>query len=358
MFLTSQIFKKIGTAGLLMGLLGEVFYANANSLLLLNKSNFEYLDEDRSNQKVMTIGLGYLPLQLGNRWIYERFNSQLQRTEKIKIEVISTPIIRWKTYYTFNQLPFVPGLETKRNILIRYNRLDKRYVRLIRQDQVFEEVPLFPIGESDDATFDHSLDDQKLPVANRLSYLTCLNCENAGIELVFDNGLGIIEAGIFSNLGVDSYRLKSASINGEYYGDLLSLEDKSKQKRNKLLIGKGDPKISFSVQKKEKSMRLVFIVRNPTSHLLSFNFNSSQTYDFVVREKKSGLEVWRWSNGYFFSPVLRSHALLPKKEWKFKATWNMKDNERNTLSVGFYEAIAILTTKAPLLSLPVKIVLP
>ena len=36
----------------------------------------------------------------------------------------------------------------------------------------------------------------------------------------------------------------------------------------------------------------------------------------------------------------------------------MKDNERNTLRTGFYEAIAILTTKVPLLALPVEIFLP
>ena len=358
MLLIRQILKTLSATGSLITLLGIIFYTNENFPLSLNSSNFQDLVNDNTVQKVTLIGSGYLPLHLGNRWVYERFNSQLQQVEKVKIEVISTPIMKWKTYYTFNQLPFVPRLETKRNILVRYNRLSKRYVHLIRRDEVFEEVPLFPVGESTDATFDYSLDDQKLPVLNRFSYLTCLHCEDAGIELVFDNGLGIIEAGIFSNLGVDSYRLKSASINGEYYGDLKSLEDKSEQGRSKLLIGKGDPKLSFSIQKKEKSMTLIFRVRNPTNHLLSFKFNSSQTYDFVVREKESGMEVWRWSNGYFFSTVLRSHALLPKKEWEYKTNWNMKDNERNTLRTGFYEAIAILTTKAPLLSLPVEIVLP
>lgn len=358
MLLIRKILKTFGSIGSLITLLGMTFCTNENFSLPVKKSNFQDLVNSNTVQKVISIGPGYLPLQLGNRWIYDRFNSQLQQIEKVKVEVISRPIMEWKTYYTFNQLPFVPGLETKRNILIRYDRLSKRYVRLVRKDEIFKEIPLFPIGESADATFDYSLDEQKLPVVNRLSYLTCLHCEDAGIELVFDNGIGIIEAGIFSNLGVDSYRLKSASINGEYYGDLKSLEDKSEKDRSKLLIGKGDPKLSFSIQKKEKSMTLIFRVRNPTDHLLSFKFNSSQTYDFVVREKKSGMEVWRWSNGYFFSPVLRSHALLPNKEWKYKTNWNMKDNERNTLRTGFYEATAILTTKVPLLSLPVEIVLP
>ncbi len=116
--------------------------------------------------------------------------------------------------------------------------------------------------------------------------------------------------------------------------------------------------LSLDIRKKRKEVDLLFVVKNPTDYFLSFNFDSSQTYDFVVREKQSGFEVWRWSKGNFFTPVIRSHALLPRKEWKFKVVWNLKDNERNDIRLGAYEAVAILTSEIPRESSAVEIVLP
>ena len=116
--------------------------------------------------------------------------------------------------------------------------------------------------------------------------------------------------------------------------------------------------LSLEFQRKSQAVDLLFVVKNPTDYFLSFNFNSSQTYDFIVREKQTGFEIWRWSKGYFFTPVIRSHALLPQKEWKFKEVWNLKDNERNDIRLGAYEAVAILTSQIPRESSAVEIVLP
>ena len=41
-----------------------------------------------------------------------------------------------------------------------------------------------------------------LPVANRLSYLTCPDCEDSGLEMIFDRGLGIVEVGRLFRLGL------------------------------------------------------------------------------------------------------------------------------------------------------------
>ena len=37
----------------------------------------------------------YLPLNLGNRWIYNRVESRFKKTDTVRVEIISTPIIRW-----------------------------------------------------------------------------------------------------------------------------------------------------------------------------------------------------------------------------------------------------------------------
>jgi len=35
----------------------------------------------------------YLPLNLGNRWIYQKKESRFKKTDTLRIEIISTPII-------------------------------------------------------------------------------------------------------------------------------------------------------------------------------------------------------------------------------------------------------------------------
>ena len=72
----------------------------------------------------------YLPLNLGNRWIYTRAESRFKKTDTVRVEIISTPIIRWRTWYIFSQLPFAPGLESANNVPIRYDDDSKRFVRL------------------------------------------------------------------------------------------------------------------------------------------------------------------------------------------------------------------------------------
>ena len=302
----------------------------------------------------------YLPLQLGNRWIYDREDSRFQRTSQVKVEIIARPILKWTTYYVFNQLPFVPGLEGEQNVVVRYDQDTRRYLRLIALDQDQEEIPLFPVGESADAILDQSPGDDGLPVPNRLSYLTCPDCEASGLEMIFDRGLGIVEVGVFSDWGSESYRLKSALVNGRNFGDPMQpeAETEPERPRSEVLISRADPVLSLEFRKKPEAVDLLLVVKNPTDFFLSFNFDSSQTYDFVVREKQTGFEVWRWSKGYFFTPVIRSHALLPQKEWKFKEVWNLKDNERNDIRLGSYEAVAILTSQIPRESSAVEIELP
>ena len=325
----------------------------------LKDSGLQESGDDIEVEEVLFLNPNYLPLQLGNRWIYERMDSRFKRTERVKIEIIARPIIRWTTYYAFNQLPFVPGLEGEPNLLIRYDQSTQRFVRLIPEGQDGEEVPLFPADGSTDANFDHSLENKGCPVANRLSYLTCSDCENIGLEIVFDRGLGIVEVGTFSDWGSEFFRLKSALVNGQTFGNTSYWEESSDgQSRSKTVVTQTNPLISLHVKKKKKEVDLLLSVKNTTNHFLGFNFLSSQTYDFFVREKNSGFEVWRWSKDNFFTQVIRSQALLPQKEWKFKVVWNLKDNERNKLKLGVYEVVGILTSQIPRQSSFVEIILP
>jgi hypothetical protein len=303
----------------------------------------------------MMIPPDYFPLNPGNRWIYSKTESRFKKTETVRIEIISTPIIKWKTYYVFNQLPFVPGLESGNNILVRYDNVTKRYLRLTQEG----ETPLFPVSPEADAQFDASVDASNNPVANRMSYLTCLRCSDAGMEVVFDRGIGVVAVQSTFVWGTENYELKSALVNWQNFGEPM-VDEKASAKEPKTgpVVSRADPNLSLEVEKVDQGAKLIFVVKNPTESFLSFRFTSSQTYDFVVREKESGFEIWRWSKGNFFSQVLRNLALLPQKEWRFEEVWNYKDSERNDVKQGVYEAVAILTTKQPLESAPVEIVIP
>jgi len=298
----------------------------------------------------------YFPLNLGNRWIYTRTESRFKKTDTLRIEIISTPIIRWRTWYIFSQLPFAPGLESANNVPIRYDAEAKRFVRLAQEG----EVPLFPAGDDNDASFDASVDENGKAVPNRLSYLTCADCPDAGMEMIFDRGVGVTAIQMTHLWGTESYELKSAEVNQHKFGDPIPV-NKPKEKGVKPVgpvISRADPTLSLTVEKKDNGAHFRFKVKNPTESFLSFNFNSSQKYDFVVREKSSGFEIWRWSKGQFFTHVLKNEALLPEKEWEFNFFWDFKDNERNDIQKGEYLVSGILMTREPRESEPAALSVP
>jgi hypothetical protein len=298
----------------------------------------------------------YLPLNLGNRWIYTRTESRFKKTDTVRIGIISTPIIRWRTWYIFSQLPFAPGLESANNVPIRYDDDTKRFVRLAQEG----ELPLFPVGDDSDAAFEASVDENGRAVPNRLSYLTCADCADSGMEMVFDRGMGVTAIQVTHPWGTESYELKSAEVNQHKFGDPIPV-NKPKEpgaKPTGPVISRADPTLSITVEKKDNGALFRLKVKNPTESFLSFNFNSSQKYDFVVREKESGFEIWRWSKGNFFTQVVHNQALLPEEEWEFKFLWDFKDNERNDIQKGEYLVSGILNTRDPRESEPTPLSVP
>lgn len=302
------------------------------------------------------LAIDYLPLKLGNRWIYAHTESRFKRADTVRVEIISAPIIHGKTYYIFSQLPFAPTLETANNVPIRFDEAAKRFVRLTQDG----ETALFPVGDDSDAQIEGSVDEAGRPVQNRLSYLTCADCADSGMEIVFDRGVGITAVQTTQSWGTESFELKSAEVNQRKFGEPIPV-DKPKGPSPRPagpIVSRADPTLSLLVEKKDPGVRLLLKVKNPTDSFLSFNFTTSQTFDFVVREKEGGLEIWRWSKGNFFSQVLRNQALLPEQELQFEVFWDFKDNERNDIKQGEYQVSGILTTREPRESEPVAITVP
>jgi hypothetical protein len=298
----------------------------------------------------------YFPLNPGNRWIYQRADSRFKSTERITVAIIGTPIIKWKTYYAFNQLPFVPGTGRLGQVLIRYDTSSRRFVRLAKEG----DVPLFPVEDSSDAKVDTAVDDQGNPVPHRLSYLTCLSCAETGVEVLFDRGVGIVAVQNSFSEGTESFTLKSAFVNGKQIGDPIE-EEKLEQQKKKgpaAVVSRADPDLFLEVNQRDHGVSMILHVKNPTESYLSLFFNSSQTYDFVVKEKQAATEVWRWSKSNFFSRVARNTALLPRQQLKYEEFWDYKDNQHYLLRPGIYEVTGLLSTRDPLETQPVEITIP
>ena len=84
---------------------------------------------------------------------------------------------------------------------------------------------------------------------------------------------------------------------------------------------------------------IVLKVFNYTEEKITFQFNTSQRYDFII-EDEEGIEVWRWSNGRMFAQMLGEEILGPRNpEVIYMAEYKGK------LSPGYYKVTGIFIAK-------------
>ena len=122
--------------------------------------------------------------------------------------------------------------------------------------------------------------------------------------------------------------MRAADVNVRHYGEVIREEPKKSPKeanRGGPVVSRADPEIRLEVEKSKSKARLVMRVKNPTESYLSLNFTTSQTYDFIIRDKETGKVVWRWSKGNFFSRVRRNVAILPEAEWRFEVFLGLQE---------------------------------
>ena len=75
---------------------------------------------------------------------------------------------------------------------------------------------------------------------------------------------------------------------------------------------------------------------NYTEEDVTFHFNTSQRYDFII-EDEEGSEIWRWSQDMMFAMVLGEEILGPLNPAVIYAA-----EYRNKLSPGYYKVTGIL----------------
>ena len=322
-------------------------YALAVALMILPASLFG---------QGVRMSADFLPLEVGNRWVYEIQNESGQKIGDLDFLVQEHTIIDGRSFYVLSRFPFASDFEGLIR-LIRYDRQERQYLRMVEE----EEGPLFLA----DGTTTEVLktDSAGLPTTFTLHMGT--------IVLTFERGVGITEARMPGPNGVQIAKIAAARI-GELPVAAPSAprdssavpalpEPKAPDARARELIENvtaitdENPRIEIQTASASGGQKLTLSVTNTSDKLLPFHFNTGQNYDFVVIDPQTGQEIWRWSRRMFYTAVIRSEAIGANKSWKFEVVWNHRDNDLNVVPPGAYELIGIVSAEPPIESEPIPI---
>jgi len=84
-------------------------------------------------------------------------------------------------------------------------------------------------------------------------------------------------------------------------------------------------------------VRMTLITVNVSNRPIRLTYRTGQRFDFWVT--RSGREVWRWSDGRFFTQALDRVTLEPGESQTFRATWDQRVDGRTARS-GIYRVNA------------------
>ena len=292
----------------------------------------------------------FLPLEVGNRWVYDVFTEAGQKTGTLEFAVQEYRIVSGRSFYLLTQFPFAQdgGLIK----LVRYDRQERQYMRMVDND----EGPLFLADGTRAEVLE--ADSSGLPVKFVL--------RGDLVDLTFQRGQGIVEARMHGGKEVQIAKLTAVhtserkAVEASAQGAPTLPQPTTQEQRTKSLPDKvaklSEETVALDVQASAVpgGTRFVLTVINSTDKLVPFSFKSGQTYDFEVVDASTGQEVWRWSRRMFFSQVLRQEALRPNRNWTFEVTWNHRDNDVNVVMPGKYQVVGSLAVQPPMESVPVS----
>ena len=292
----------------------------------------------------------FLPLEVGNRWVYDVFNEAGTKIGALELAVQEHRIVGGRSFYLLNQFPFVQdGAMIK---LVRYDRQERQYMRMADN----EEGPLFLADGTKVEVL--QADDSKLPVKFILY--------GDLVDLTFQRGMGIVEARMHAGKDVQIAKLASVHTGERKAAEAAAAgapalpQPKPPEPRARTtadnIAKPSEETVALDVQSTQVQggTKFLLTVINTTEKLVPFSFKSGQTFDFAVLDPSSGQEIWRWSRRMLFTQVLRQEALRPSRNWTFEVTWNHRDNDLNVVTPGNYKVIGSLASQPPMESEPVS----
>ena len=299
----------------------------------------------------------FLPLAVGNRWVYDVMNEQGTKVGDMDIMVQDHTIVDGRSFYVFTRFPFTTSDDTVR--MVRYDRQEREFLRIAND----EEGPMFLADGSSTEVL--TADSSGLPQKFVLNLDT--------MALTFQRGVGIVEARLLTPDGIRIAKIKNVRL-GEGSGAVGVASRTAaaasappptaptpQQQRTKDLIdnvttiSEENPRLSLEANQVPGGTQFLLTVTNTSQKLLPFHFNSGQSYDFVVVDPVTNQEVWRWSRRMFFSQVIRDEAIRARDSWKFEAVWNHQDNGLNPITEGRYQVKGIVSSQPQIESEPVSL---
>ena len=295
----------------------------------------------------------FLPLEVGNRWVYDVTNEAGEKAGQIEFSVEEYTIVSGTSFYALSGFPFTSE-SVNRIRLVRYDRQERQFMRVIDQD----EGPLF----LDDAGTTEVVQSDSAGVPQKFVYKTDT------MSLTFERGVGIVEARVQTSAGMRIAKIVSTEgktfakagaapsstavtpVSPDIEFPVIPLPPPVRTVETIAPVTESNPRLDLYSMDSPEGLKVVFEIENTSERLLPFKFSSGQSYDFVITDAATGREVWRWSRGQFFTQVIRSEAIRGKSKWRFEATWARRDNQGNPVPPGQYHLQAILTSQPPLQS--------
>src|SRR5262245_52364651 len=138
----------------------------------------------------------FLPLAVGNKWVYDLLNEQGAKVGELDMAVQEYTIVSGRSFYVFTRFPFVSTDQAIR--MIRYDRQEREFLRISRD----EEGPLFLSDGSSTEVL--QADSSGLPQKFLLNLDT--------MALTFQRGVGIVEARLETPEGIRIAKIKSVNV--------------------------------------------------------------------------------------------------------------------------------------------------
>jgi len=104
-----------------------------------------------------------------------------------------------------------------------------------------------------------------------------------------------------------------------------------------------------------EDVEMTVVLQNRSNELIDLLFKSGQTYDFIVKKMPEGKEVWRWSEGRFFTEAIWTMFLEPGERKTYVIKWDQKDNNSQQVEPGTYKIEALITSEPEVFSNSIRI---
>jgi hypothetical protein len=310
----------------------------------------------------------FFPLDVGKRWTYEVTNETGQKVGELTFAVEEYTIVSGVSFYVLSEFPFSP--ETGEPIrFVRYDKNERAFMRKLRND----EGPLF----LDDGATTEVLEADASGTPQKFVL------KRDKVALTFQRGVGIVEARMESSGRPVIAKLAAAAARPAARPAVPSTPapssspvtrtpttpaggapvilplptpvEPARREPPVASVTAENPKTDVTVTRSDAGYAIRMTVENLSDKLLPFRFTSSQTYDFWVQSSATGKEVWRWSNGNFFTQVMRSDSIRGGGKWQFDVVWDGKDNDGSPVTPGEYRVFGLIKATPSLQASPVVV---